>query len=333
MVTAGVVLCALVVAPFVPALVWAFALMVVANPMYLSLHRRLGSPVIAAGTSVVAVGLLLLIPAIVVAWQVGAQASERMQQLEQLLSSGNLQHLLDRIPPALRSFSWTSDPATGAPQNGALVAAGTQAGAWLRSALWAGLQIAVALFTLFFLFRDQDAVLKTVRSFMPMSEGETTYFFEELRRMAHATIYGNVVVALIQGVLGGIMFAFLGLPAALLWSVAMALLSLVPNAGAFVIWLPAAVFLAAQGAWTKAVILAAWGVLVVGTIDNLLYPMLVGKDTRLHTLAVFFSVVGGLLAFGAAGLVLGPTALAGTLALVNVLKRRTAHHRSAVEPR
>jgi predicted PurR-regulated permease PerM len=151
--------------------------------------------------------------------------------------------------------------------------------------------------------------------------------------MAHATIYGNVVVALIQGVLGGIMFAFLGLPAALLWSVAMALLSLVPNAGAFVIWLPAAVFLAAQGAWTKAVILAAWGVLVVGTIDNLLYPMLVGKDTRLHTLAVFFSVVGGLLAFGAAGLVLGPTALAGTLALVNVLKRRTAHHRSAVEPR
>ena len=113
----------------------------------------------------------------------------------------------------------------------------------------------------------------------------------------------------------------------------MALLSLIPNTGAFVIWLPAAVFLASQGAWTKAGILAGWGVLVVGTIDNLLYPMLVGKDTRVHTLAVFFSVVGGLLAFGAAGLVLGPTALAGTLALVNVLKRRTAHHRSAVEPR
>ena len=256
-----------------------------------------------------------------------------MEQLEDLLSSGNLQHLVERLPPALRPSSWMSEGQIGTSQNGALMAAGTQAGVWLRSALWAALQVTVALFALFFLFRDQDAVLKTVRSYMPMSDGETTYFFEELRRMTHATIFGNVVVALVQGALGGLMFALLGIPAALLWAVAMALLSLVPNAGAFLIWLPAAVFLAVQGAWGKAIFLTAWGVLVVGTIDNLLYPMLVGKDTRVHTLAVFFSVVGGLLVFGAAGLVLGPTVLAGTLALVNVLKRRTAHHRSAAEPR
>jgi predicted PurR-regulated permease PerM len=333
MLVAGVVICALVVAPFVPALVWAFALIVVSNPMYLRLRGRLRSPSIAAAIAVLGVALLLLIPVAVVGWQVGAQASERMQQLEDLLSSGNLQHLVERLPPALRPSNWMSESQIGTSQNGALMAAGTQAGVWLRSALWAALQVTVALFALFFLFRDQDAVLKTVRSYMPMSDGETTYFFEELRRMTHATIFGNVVVALVQGALGGLMFALLGIPAALLWAVAMALLSLVPNAGAFLIWLPAAVFLAVQGAWGKAIFLTAWGVLVVGTIDNLLYPMLVGKDTRVHTLAVFFSVVGGLLAFGAAGLVLGPTVLAGTLALVNVLKRRTAHHRSAVEPR
>jgi len=167
---------------------------------------------------------------------------------------------------------------------------------------------------------------------MPMSDAEIDYFFERIGGMTHATIYGNVVTSIVQGALGGAMFTLLGIPGALLWAVAMAFLSLIPFAGAFVIWLPAAVALAAQGHWGKAAVLAGWGALVVGTIDNILYPFLVGKQTKLHPLAVFLAIVGGLVAFGAPGLVLGPVVVAGTIAILEILRRRTARSRSALEP-
>jgi predicted PurR-regulated permease PerM len=112
----------------------------------------------------------------------------------------------------------------------------------------------------------------------------------------------------------------------------MALLSLIPSAGSFVIWIPAAIVLATQGEWWRAVLLAGWGTLVVGTIDNILYPWLVGHETRLHTLVVFLAVVGGLLVFGAAGIVLGPVAAAATVTLLDILKargRRPAHRDAA----
>ena len=112
----------------------------------------------------------------------------------------------------------------------------------------------------------------------------------------------------------------------------MFVLSLVPTLGSPLVWVPMAIFLAASGAWGKALILAGWGVFVVGTIDNLLYPLLVGKDIRMHTLAVFLALLGGMFIFGAAGLVLGPVILAITLALIDILRRRTAHGRPAEAP-
>jgi predicted PurR-regulated permease PerM len=103
----------------------------------------------------------------------------------------------------------------------------------------------------------------------------------------HATVFGTLTVAAVQGVLGGLIFWWLGLPAPILWGAVMALLAIVPVLGAFVVWLPVAIFLAASGQWGQAVILALWGTVVVGLIDNLLYPMLVGKRLRLHTVPVF----------------------------------------------
>jgi predicted PurR-regulated permease PerM len=139
-----------------------------------------------------------------------------------------------------------------------------------------------------------------------------------------ATVYGTLVVAAVQGTLGGLMFWWLGLPAPLLWGVVMGLLSIIPVLGAFIIWIPAAVFLAAQGAWGKAVILTLWGTVVIGLIDNLLYPILVGKRLRLHTVPVFIAIVGGLAVFGASGLVLGPVILALCDAALDLWRCRMA---------
>lgn len=329
----GVVLCGLVISPFVPGLVWALSLAIVAFPLHQFVQRYLRIPSLAAGVSVLVVAILLLAPTLFVVWQIGAQAADRIDDVERLLSSGAFGRALERVPAAARLYDAVSAGASPAVQAGDVApAAATTAGAWLRALLSALFQTAVALFALFFLFRDRVRVLTVVRSFMPMTESETDYFFDRLRSMTHATIYGTVLVSTVQGVLGGLMFWAVGIPAALLWGVAMGLLSLIPSAGAFVIWLPTAAVLAAQGEWGKAMLLGAWGALVVSTIDNLLYPLLVGREVRLHTLPVFLAIVGGLVVFGAAGVVLGPVILSGTIALLAILRRRTAGGRSAVRP-
>lgn len=139
----------------------------------------------------------------------------------------------------------------------------------------------------------------------------------------HATVYGTLAVSSIQGLLGGLMFWWLDLPAPLLWVVVMAFLAVVPMLGAFVVWIPAALFLALEGSWGKALILTVWGMIVVGTIDNLLRPVLVGNRLKLHTVLSFVSVVGGLALFGAAGLILGPVVLTITTVLLEIWTQRT----------
>jgi predicted PurR-regulated permease PerM len=140
---------------------------------------------------------------------------------------------------------------------------------------------------------------------------------------SHATFYGTIVCAAVQGTLGGLMFWWLGLPAPLLWGVIMGLLAIVPVFGAFVVWIPAAAVLALDGQWGKALILSVWGSVVVGGIDNVLYPILVGNRLRLHTVPAFVSVVGGLVVFGASGVILGPLAVTTTLSLLEIWRVRT----------
>ena len=130
-----------------------------------------------------------------------------------------------------------------------------------------------------------------------------------------------LVIASIQAVLGGLAFWALGLPEPLLWSVVLFFLSMIPMAGSFIVWVPAALYLALTDHWVKALVLSLWCMGVVGMIDNVLRPRFVGKRTRLHELLIFFSVLGGLQVFGIVGLVMGPVVVAITLALVDVFRK------------
>ena len=320
----GIAVCAWIAAPFVSPLTWAFALAVVAAPFHRLVETRVRNPNIAAALSVIAVTLLLLLPTMFVAWQVGVQASRDLGRIQQYLDAGSLRELAAQIPGGTRIYDALIIKRDG--PSSLLPAVEQDAGAWVISTLVLLFQILVAVFALFFMLRDRGRAISTVRSYLPMTPSESTYFFERIRTVANATIYGSVTTAIVQGTLGGLMFAILGIRGALLWGVVMALLSMIPSAGAFVVWLPAAAVLAVQGDWTRVAILVGWGTLVVGTIDNVLYPWLVGKEVRLHQLAVFVAIVGGLLAFGAAGLVLGPLVAAATLALLDIVQQR-AHTR------
>jgi predicted PurR-regulated permease PerM len=179
-------------------------------------------------------------------------------------------------------------------------------------------QLVLMLFTLFFLFRDQDVAVELFRSLLPMTERQRDQLMIRMRDSISATIQGSLTIAAIQGSLGGIMFWILSVPNVPLWTFAMAALATIPSLGTFIIWAPVAVFLALSGSWVKALILTAWGTFVIGTVDNLLYPTLVGTKLQLHTVPVLFAVLGGIGVFGISGIVLGPLVLSSAVALLRV---------------
>src|SRR2546423_654234 len=174
---------------------------------------------------------------------------------------------------------------------------------------------------MYYLFRDGERLRAAVHNLLPLEDRKAHEIIERTGEVIGASVYGVLVIATIQGVLGGLAFWALGLPSPLLWGVVMIFLSMIPVAGAFVVWVPAAIYLVIMGHWGKAVVLAAWGTLAIGMVDNVLRPKLVGERTRLHELLIFFSVLGGLQVFGIIGLVLGPVIVAITIALLDVLRQ------------
>ena len=164
----------------------------------------------------------------------------------------------------------------------------------------------VMLYLLFFLLRDGDTVSRRLRTVIPLREEHQHALVEKFTAVIRATVKGNIVVAIVQGALGGLIFWLLGVRAPLLWAVVMALLSLLPAVGAALVWFPVAIYLLATGAVWQGVVLIAYGTLVIGLVDNVLRPMLVGKDIRMPDYVVLVSTLGGIAIFGVNGFVLGP---------------------------
>ncbi len=164
----------------------------------------------------------------------------------------------------------------------------------------------VTLYLAFFLLRDGGLLKKRVGAAVPLDPVHRRKLFDKFTTVIRATVKGNVLVALTQGALGGLAFWFLDVHGALLWAVLMAVLSLLPAVGAGLVWLPVALYFLATGAVWQGVGLIAWGVLVIGLVDNLLRPLLVGKDTKLPDYLVLVSTLGGMAIFGLNGFVIGP---------------------------
>ena len=187
------------------------------------------------------------------------------------------------------------------------------------------------LFLLFFMIRDRQRIVATFRALLPISPSHKASLFAHLASVTRAMVYGSGVTALLQGVLIGIGFAILGLPSPIVFGVLAALLALVPMAGTPVIWVPAVLVLAAQQRWGAAVFLLVWGI-IVATVDNFLRPMLVAGRAQVDTLTVFIGVLGGVSAFGAVGVLLGPLVLALIIALIRfTLDVRAQNDASAIE--
>lgn len=176
----------------------------------------------------------------------------------------------------------------------------------------------ITLYLSFFLIRDGASVVRVLRRSIPLATAVKQELFDKFGTVIRATVKGNLLVAAIQGALGGIAFWFLGVTGALLWAVLMAFLSLLPAIGAALVWMPVAIYFLLTGALWQCVALTAYGLLVIGLVDNLLRPILVGKDTRMPDYVVMITTVGGMAVFGINGFVIGPAIAAMFMAIWHI---------------
>jgi len=319
-------LCWLMVRPFLDVLAWAAVLVTLFYPVHRRLVERTRRPSVSAAISCLLVILVILVPLSFITLAVGREFSGAAQNLQGFAAS-----LLDPNNAAVgRLLGWAERYVdTGHLRDPEMIKqylegmSGSIAQRTVRlagGALGAVVEIFFILFTMYYLFRDGAGIVRGLPAVMPLETAQSEEVLARTKEVIGASVYGVLVIAAIQGALGGLAFFMLGLPSPIVWGVAMAFFSLIPMAGSFIVWVPAAIYLAATGQWWKAGFLVFWGAVVIGMVDNFLRPKLVGEKTKLHELFIFFSVLGGLQVFGVLGLVLGPVVLAITLALFDVVR-------------
>jgi predicted PurR-regulated permease PerM len=176
------------------------------------------------------------------------------------------------------------------------------------------------IFSTFFMFKDGEDFLHKTRDFMPFSEDQKGVLGKQMRDIIISTIYGGVLVAIAQGIIGGAAFSILGIPSPVLWGFAIAMASFIPLVGALAVWGPAVIYLFAHGAVGQAFALICIGIFGISMIDYLLRPIIIGSRTKMHVLVILLSVLGGIQVFGLIGLVIGPLVVAVFISVINIFR-------------
>jgi predicted PurR-regulated permease PerM len=303
--------------PYGGAIFWGVVLAILFAPIYRWLLKKTkGKPNVAALLTLLMIIVMVILPLTLISVSIVNQAASVVE----MVRSGELTvgmffnkvmavlptwliNLLDRFH--LTSLASLQERLTeGAAQVSQVVA---------QKAIYAGLytfdfltSLCILLYLLFFLLRDGDSLADRIRTAVPLSRKYKQRLFRNFTTVIRATVKGNILVAIAQGALGGLIFWFLDVRAPVLWGVLMAFLSLLPAIGAAIVWAPVAVYFLATGATWQGLTLAAFGVFVIGLVDNVLRPILVGQDTKLPDYVVLLSTVGGMALFGLNGFVIGP---------------------------
>jgi predicted PurR-regulated permease PerM len=322
--------------PFLVPLAWAAILAAVFYPLNWRMQLRWGRRWAAAlSTAIVTVAIIVPFIFVLIAFvdeaahavssldlSLQTPAFARVQTawawLQARVPGGNLGDLDDLVRQ-------------GATQLAGLVAG--QAGVLLKNVVLFVVDLIVMLFAVFFFFRDGDAMMAGLRRILPFRSDFRDLMIVQARELIQASVFAGLIVAAVQGALGGITFAVLGLGAPVFWGVMMAFFALLPIAGAWVIWGPAAIWLLMTGSTGRAIALIVIGTCVVGLVDNFLRPALVSGRTQLNGLLVFVSLLGGVSAFGLIGLVLGPVVMATAIGLLEAyaIERRVPDKASPKE--
>jgi len=300
---------------FFQPIFWAAIVGIIFLPVQQFLERQLGGrATIAAILAVILIFVTVLLPAMLIASAVVSEAAVIYGMIQRgEIDPGILLRWLEELSPQLieRAESIGIDVEKLPEKLSAAAIKGTQFIGQL--ALTAGQNVArflvlffLMLYLLFFVLRDGEQMLEAIIRALPLGDERERALFAKFAEVSRATIKGTLVIGLIQGFLGGIMFSILGITGAVFWGVVMVILSILPIVGASIVWIPVAIFLLINGAWIKALVLVIFGAVVIGLLDNILRPLLVGRDTKMPDYIILLSTLGGLSVFGISGFVIGP---------------------------
>jgi len=321
--------CYILIAPFLRPIIFSAVLAILSYPLHSRIVRRVRNRNLSAFLSTCVVVLFIVFSTVFLGRALATGLRDVYQSLNSSGDGGErlslyLIHLLDRAVELMSRYLpiSTSDLRTAtvnqAEKGVALLLSMTAGAVGSFTALLAN--ALAAFFILFFFFRDGKAMLRRTAVLLPLHSDQTRRLVICVKDTLNATVYGTLIMATLQGALTGIAFWVLGIASPALWAIVTALCALLPVIGTSIVLLPAISMLIFSGHWIKGLILLTWGLAIVHPIDNLLRPQLIGNRTRLSTLYVFFALLGGLKAFGALGVFIGPIVLAVTLALFKFLR-------------
>jgi predicted PurR-regulated permease PerM len=322
---AVVYLCLLILRPFFGVAAWSTVIAITCYPLHQRLVRRNGRVALSAAITSTLMVLAVLVPLLII----GGVAFNQLLALGDSLRQAFLdpEGISRRVTAAIAPLTqwlgldtdaivaWASGRASdwvaGAGQYTMSAAAGV-GGAMLSFAFTA--------FATFLLLRHGERLVAAIPNLLPFERDQSDALLLRIRDVVHASMHGIVAIATVQGLLCGGMFWLLGIPAAALWGLVTMFASMMPLVGTAAVWVPGTVYLLVIGAWPKAIVLAAWGAAVVSSVDNFLRPRLVAGRVHLSGVAMFVAMLGGLQAFGALGIILGPVLFATAAAILDVLR-------------
>lgn len=306
-----------VLAPYYPSIFWGAILAIVFMPLYRRLlGKTKGRKNLSALITLLAIIVIVILPLALISAsliQEGATIYQRINNGE--FSIGRyFEQIMNALPASVHDVLTRFGVGDILSLREKLTEAAMQGSRFLASqAVNVGqntfqflVGLGIMLYVLFFLLRDGAHLAQRARDVIPLSDEHQQLLFKKFATVVRATVKGNIAVAATQGALGGLIFWLLGIQGAVLWGVVMAFLSLLPAVGAALIWLPVAIYFLVSGSTAEGVVLILFGVLVIGLVDNVLRPILVGKDTKIPDYVVLISTLGGLSVFGLNGFVIGP---------------------------
>ncbi len=320
----SIYLCYRLAMPFLPALAWAVALAILGLPLHRRLDKVIPSRNWSAGVSTVVVLVVIGVPTALVTAQLVTETQYAVAKVQEQTADDRWREYARRVPVVGEAVARV-DPqqVEGQLRQGATEIFGSSLG-MVQTVTGGALQALVAVFVLFFCFRDRHHLIDEVKNLLPLAQPAADRVLTRAEDAVHATVYGTFVAAALQAVTGGIVWWLVGLPAPVFWASIIFVLGILPVVGAVMVWAPAAVYLVSEDRWGAAIALVAWGVIMAGPVCNYVYAHAAGDRLRMHPVPTLLAYIGGLAVFGVSGMVLGPCVLAVTVALLDVWRQRAA---------
>ena len=324
--------------PFFNAIGWAVVFSIVFYPLYASVLRYVRIKSVASLITVLLIVILIIGPVSYLTFMLISEVQVIAQKINEN-GLGFIHNLIDQVSSSslfdtVRSYVGVRDFVS----EKALTEAMRKVGNGLlqffslriTNIISSAIDFVFMVFAVFFLLRDGPGFLSKTRDYMPFSEIQKNALASQINDTIVSTVYGGVVIAIIQGLLGGFAFYVIGIQSPVLWGVAMSIMSFVPLLGTFAVWGPTSVYLLLKGSFMEGFGLFLFGVFVISMVDNILKPLIIGSRTKMHTLVILFSVLGGIKLFGMIGLIMGPLITAVFVSVFEIIRNIEGAHVESV---